>query len=122
MAKLASGIKRGWGHDLPEYPSSLDIRGAAYTDSSTAFHSVRLTELAPGGGDAIDPAGTGSLVVPAEDADAFPPPDEPQEPACYGAALDDEDGTDWPAFRSSPVWLPKYSGVTGDEHDNTTKP
>ncbi|KAK3232990.1 hypothetical protein CYMTET_56686 [Cymbomonas tetramitiformis] len=90
--------------------------------TAAAFHSVRLTELAPGGGNAIDPVGTSALVVPAEDADASPPPDEPEEPACYGAALDDEDDTDWPAFRSSPIWLPKSSAVTGDEHGDFPEP
>ncbi|KAK3272143.1 hypothetical protein CYMTET_19543 [Cymbomonas tetramitiformis] len=98
-----------------------DTRGACPW-TAAAFHSVRLTELAPGGGDAIDPVGTSALVVPAKDADTSPPPDEPEEPACFGAAFADEDDTDWPALRSSPIWLPKASAVTGDVHDDFPKP
>ncbi|KAK3270457.1 hypothetical protein CYMTET_21147 [Cymbomonas tetramitiformis] len=88
--------------------------------TAAAFHSVRLTELTPGGGDAIDPVGTSALVVPAEDADTSPPPDEPEESACFGAAFHDEDDT-WPALRSSPIWLPN-SAVTGDVNGNFPKP
>ncbi|KAK3242390.1 hypothetical protein CYMTET_47914 [Cymbomonas tetramitiformis] len=65
-----------------------------------AFRSVRLNELAPGGGDAIDPVDTGALVVSMENAATSPSPDEP---ACYGAVFHDE-GDTWPVFRSSPIW------------------
>ncbi|KAK3242955.1 hypothetical protein CYMTET_47383 [Cymbomonas tetramitiformis] len=81
---------------------------------------LRLTELAPGGGGAIDPVDSGALVVSAENADTSPPPDGPEEPACYGATFPDEDDT-WPAFRSSPIWLPN-SAVTGDVEGNLPEP
>ncbi|KAK3259242.1 hypothetical protein CYMTET_31757 [Cymbomonas tetramitiformis] len=72
-----------------------------------AFRSVRLLPPAPGGGDTIDDDDGDALVVPTAEDLAPPLPDEP-----VGAALafQDED-TDWPALRSSPVWVPHIPGA-----------
>ncbi|KAK3256721.1 hypothetical protein CYMTET_34157 [Cymbomonas tetramitiformis] len=72
-----------------------------------AFQSARLSPPAPGGGDTIGTDDGDALVVPAAEDLAPPLPDEP-----VGAALafQDED-TDWPALRSSPVWVPHVPGA-----------
>ncbi|KAK3242971.1 hypothetical protein CYMTET_47358 [Cymbomonas tetramitiformis] len=89
--------------------------------TAAAFHSVRLSLPALGGGDAIGTVDSGSLVVHTTDDAASPLPDGIEEPACYGAVFPDEDDTDWPAFRSSPVWLPN-SAVTGDVNGKFPQP
>ncbi|KAK3234903.1 hypothetical protein CYMTET_54856, partial [Cymbomonas tetramitiformis] len=72
-----------------------------------AFRSVRLQLPTSGGDDAVDPVDAAATVVHVEVSDAPPLVDGP-----VGASLafQDED-TDWPALRSSPVWVPHVPGV-----------
>ncbi|KAK3279009.1 hypothetical protein CYMTET_13090 [Cymbomonas tetramitiformis] len=81
--------------------------------AAAAFHSVRLLPLAPEGDVAIDTLGGAPPVVPTAGEQASPPQEEPTASAF---AMHDEE-TDWPAFRSSPVWIPNVV-VTGDVEGN----
>ncbi|KAK3240947.1 hypothetical protein CYMTET_49248 [Cymbomonas tetramitiformis] len=97
-------------------PPAVDPPAPPEEQPAAAALSARLSLPAPVTGDAIDTVGSGSLVVPTTDDAAYPLPEDLEEPACYGAAFDGEDDTDWPAFRSSPVWLPNINGsVSGEE-------
>ncbi|KAK3260576.1 hypothetical protein CYMTET_30473 [Cymbomonas tetramitiformis] len=74
-----------------------------------SFQSVRLSLPAPGGVGDIPAVDHGALAVPAPEDVGPPIPDEP----VGSAHIFHDDDTDWPAFRSSPVWLPN-SAVTGN--------
>ncbi|KAK3287502.1 hypothetical protein CYMTET_4990 [Cymbomonas tetramitiformis] len=80
---------------------------SADSDLGPAFQSVRLQLPAPGGANMIDPVDAAAPVVPMEDSAAPPLLDEH-----VGASLafQDED-TDLPPFRSSPVWVPHVAGA-----------
>ncbi|KAK3288833.1 hypothetical protein CYMTET_3711 [Cymbomonas tetramitiformis] len=82
---------------------------AAEETPTAAFHSVRLTDPAPGGDPITGNTDGKHPVVPAASDDASPLLEE--TPACFSAALHDED-FEWPAFRSSPVWIPKLIDTT----------
>ncbi|KAK3285796.1 hypothetical protein CYMTET_6612 [Cymbomonas tetramitiformis] len=84
----------------------------AAQETPAAAHSIRLSEPAPGSGGVIPAVDDGTLVVPAAGDSAPPLQDGP----AFCAAVPDDD-VDWPAFRSSPVWLPN-SAVTGDVYGN----
>ncbi|KAK3268392.1 hypothetical protein CYMTET_23103 [Cymbomonas tetramitiformis] len=90
-------------------PAAAPQVPAAEETPAAAFHSVRLTDPAPSGDPITGNTDGKHPVVPAASDDASPLLEE--TPACCSAALHDED-FEWPAFRSSPVWLPKLIDTT----------
>ncbi|KAK3237390.1 hypothetical protein CYMTET_52531 [Cymbomonas tetramitiformis] len=107
-SKPTSSIEAPTTFDFFNDPDVLVTSGASYRATAAAFQSVRFLLPAPGGGGTIDPVDGGTPVVPK----AYPASPRPDEPAGSALAFHNED-FDWPALRSSPIWLPNFV-ITGE--------